>query len=105
MVDGSPQLAYPVRLTADGARFATVETGSPEHLQQQVDVVLRTPAGARLLRPEFGRPDPTWTRGTTAEQILAAAVARHAPRAAAEFTGRQLVDRARDIGVTVGARR
>jgi hypothetical protein len=79
----APHFAIPFRL--DGDRFATVEDGSEDEVRQNVAVLVSTRVGTRLVVPNFGIPDPTFTTGGDANDILNAADIFE-PRAALDVT-------------------
>ena len=75
-----------VPLTLAGNRFATVADGSRDEVRQNVQVVLSTRVGERIVSPSYGVPDPTfrfvedvWDAGD-----IEGVVARWEPRALIE---------------------
>ena len=65
-----PHLAWPLRLAASGS-LAIVEQDTIDDVRQCVHVLLNTPLGARLLAPEVGVEDPTFTTGIDAQALAA----------------------------------
>jgi phage baseplate assembly protein W len=78
-----PHLAWPLTII-DGV-LATVEQDTIEDVRQCVEVLLRTPAGARPLAPAIGLADPTFTGGFDAP-LVTAQLEEWEPRAALEIT-------------------
>lgn len=72
----------------DGTRAKTVDEASLDEVTQNVDVIVRTRRGERLMVPEFGIEDPTFrlSQGTPDTGELAAAVALWEPRAVLTFS-------------------
>lgn len=60
-------LAYPFQITP-GGRIATVEHDSVQAKAQQLEVLIRTRTGERVLVPAFGLPDPAF-RGLQLDDI------------------------------------
>jgi phage baseplate assembly protein W len=73
-----PHLAWPLRLI--GGQLAAVEQDTLAEVTQCVNVLLRTPRGARVLLPDFGVEDPSFVDGLDIDDALAQ-VARYEPRA------------------------
>lgn len=63
-----PHLAWPLRL-ANGT-LATVEQDTLTDVTQCVNVLLHTPRGARVLLPDYGIEDPTFTDGLDLDEVL-----------------------------------
>lgn len=99
MADVTSHLAFPLRVV--GGRFRSVEQGSPRHLQDQADVLLRTRPGTIEHAPELGLRDLVARVGPASPEILAA-ISRHVP---GEFTAREdeseLAARVRRVAVAV----
>jgi hypothetical protein len=70
MADVSPHLAFPLRVI--GGRAVTVEQGSPRHLQDQAEVVLRTHPGTFDHAPDLGLRDLVATSDPVAPVVLKA---------------------------------
>ena len=81
---GSPapkalHVAWPLRLSAGG--LAVVEQDTLDDVTQCVSVLLHTQVGARVLEPDFGIEDPTFSDGLDVDEVVEAA-ADYEPRAA-----------------------
>lgn len=66
-------LAHPLRV--HGGQFATVEQGSPRHLQQLAAAIVSTRLGERPLAPDVGIVDPAGVGLSESEVVAALAVA------------------------------
>lgn len=63
-----PHIVWPLRLDSTG-RLQVHDQDSLEEVRQNVQILLRTPLGARPLAPDVGIPDPTFTRGIDAYDL------------------------------------
>lgn len=70
MADVTPHPAFPLRVRA-GA-FVTVEQGSPRHLQDQAEVILRTRPGTHEAMPELGLRELAGRLAPAAPEVIAA---------------------------------
>lgn len=77
-----PHAAWPPRLDANG-HLVAVEQDTLEEVTQCVRVLLATPRGARVLEPEFGIEDPTFTDGLDIDELV---------DQAAEYEERAVID-------------
>lgn len=75
----TPQLAIPLRFTADG-REALVEQGSGEELRQHAEVAARVLVGSLDADPTFGTSDQAGREGGIDRVLLAAELAQCDPR-------------------------
>lgn len=90
-----PHLAWPLRLGQDG-HLAVVEQDTRQDVVQCVRVLLNTPVGYRLLSPEVGVDDPTFSIGIDAaavEQTLR----RDEPRADVAVSADEVDERGHQI--------
>lgn len=63
-----PHIAWPLELI--GGHLAVLEQDSLDEVTQAVNVLLHTPRGARVLAPDFGIDDPTFTEGLDTDEVL-----------------------------------
>lgn len=75
-MDLAPHLAFPLRVV--GGRPVTVEQGSPRHLQDQAEVVLRTYPGLIDHAPDLGLRDLVARVAPAAPEVLRA-LGAHVP--------------------------
>jgi len=94
-----PKLRLPLSFTDGRARL--VEQDSQAEVEQCVEVILRTVAGERLERPDFGIPDFVHRQGGVDVDAVKAAIDRDEPRAvyAAAVDNSNLADLVSRIGV------
>lgn len=98
-----PHLTVPLAL--NGTRFATVEDGTIDEVEQNVRVIIMSHAGERLMVPTFGAPSPLFDPVSRIPDRAAieSAVAEWEPRAALDFTeGAAAVDGTVNVKITVG---
>jgi phage baseplate assembly protein W len=95
-----PQFAFPLRF--QGGRPVVVEQGSIDEIRDNVEVIVRTPLGARVEYPDFGVTDPTFRQGVDLDEIREACDEAE-PRAVtlldSELDAEQMV---RQINIGVG---
>ena len=92
-----PHLSVPVALANDGS-LTTTQQDSAEEITQCVSMLLGTLPGTRLVVPDYGMPDPTFTR--TDPTGLSALVGRWEPRATVQVTT-DVTGRTRTVRVAV----
>lgn len=84
----TPHLAYPFQLLGGGARVAVVEQDSPEEVAACVELLMRTPPGARIDSPDMGVPEQTFLQGGADLPQIAQLVSQWEPRALTELSQR-----------------
>jgi phage baseplate assembly protein W len=80
-----PHFAVPFRI--EGRQAAVVEDGSSEEIRQNVEALLATRTGERLVVPDYGVSDPTFDLVSRAPDTgeIESVVARWEPRASLSF--------------------
>lgn len=81
------------RLRDGRARVASTVQGTTDEIADAVELVIRTPAGARATLPDFGRPESEFTiSADVARGQLATAIDESEPRARAVVEGEFAAD-------------
>lgn len=93
----APHLAFPLRVV--GGRAVTVEQGSPRHLQDQAEVVLRTYPGTIDHAPTLGLRDLVARSAPAAPAVLAALAASVPGVFEASENTTELANRVRRVSV------
>lgn len=96
----TPHLAFPL-LPVNG-RFALVEQGSPRHVSDQAEIVLRTTPGDFVAMPQLGLR-PLVARTAAAAPVVIQALEQAIPgqRFLAEEDLSQLAQRVRSVTVSI----
>jgi phage baseplate assembly protein W len=74
-----PHFAFPFRL--NGNSFAVIEQDTVQEVQQCVVILLLTPAGSRLVLPNYGTPETLYTQTPANVAGILARLTNWEPRA------------------------
>lgn len=95
MADVTPHAAMPLRFR--GGAFVTVEQGSPRHLQDQAEVIIRTRPGVHEAMPDLGLRDLAGRLKPAAPEVLAALAGHIDGRFMADEDESMLAERVRNV--------